>query len=31
MNLGSFATPERHLVFDVNDFDETFPRPGSGT
>jgi uncharacterized protein (DUF2252 family) len=23
MNFGGFATPERHLVFDVNDFDET--------
>ena len=22
-----FATPERHLVFDVNDFDETHPAP----
>jgi len=27
MNFGGFATPERHLVFDVNDFDETFPAP----
>jgi uncharacterized protein (DUF2252 family) len=27
MNLGSFATPERDLVFDINDFDETFPAP----
>jgi uncharacterized protein (DUF2252 family) len=26
-NFGGFATPERHLVFDVNDFDETFPAP----
>ena len=25
MNFGGFATPERTLVFDVNDFDETFP------
>jgi uncharacterized protein (DUF2252 family) len=22
MNFGGFATPERHLVFDINDFDE---------
>jgi uncharacterized protein (DUF2252 family) len=27
MNFGMFATPERHLVFDVNDFDETLPGP----
>ncbi len=26
-NFGVFATPERQLVFDVNDFDETFPGP----
>ncbi|HKH60536.1 MAG TPA: DUF2252 domain-containing protein, partial [Flavitalea sp.] len=25
MNFGGFATPERHLVMDINDFDETFP------
>ena len=25
MNFGGFATPERTLVFDVNDFDETLP------
>lgn len=24
-NFGGFATPERDLVFDVNDFDETLP------
>ena len=24
-NFGFFATPERNLVFDVNDFDETLP------
>ena len=24
-NFGGFATPERNLVFDVNDFDETTP------
>lgn len=27
MNFGGFATPERKLVFDINDFDETFPAP----
>jgi uncharacterized protein (DUF2252 family) len=27
MNFGMFATPERRLVFDVNDFDETLPGP----
>ncbi len=27
LNFGVFATPERHLVFDVNDFDETLPGP----
>ncbi|MFC5266081.1 DUF2252 domain-containing protein [Kribbella qitaiheensis] len=26
-NFGVFASPERHLVFDVNDFDETLPGP----
>lgn len=26
-NFGLFATPERNLVFDVNDFDETLPAP----
>jgi uncharacterized protein (DUF2252 family) len=26
-NFGGFATPERTLVFDINDFDETFPGP----
>jgi uncharacterized protein (DUF2252 family) len=26
-NFGSFASPERELVFDVNDFDETLPGP----
>src|SRR5271167_1748442 len=24
-NFGGFASPERALVFDINDFDETFP------
>jgi uncharacterized protein (DUF2252 family) len=27
LNFGLFATPERRLVFDVNDFDETLPAP----
>ena len=27
LNFGLFATPERHLVFDINDFDETLPAP----
>jgi uncharacterized protein (DUF2252 family) len=26
-NFGIFATPERRLVFDINDFDETLPAP----
>src|ERR1039458_10253667 len=26
-NFGGFASPERELVFDVNDFDETLPGP----
>ena len=26
-NFGLFASPERQLVFDVNDFDETLPGP----
>jgi uncharacterized protein (DUF2252 family) len=26
-NFGVFATPERNLVFDLNDFDETLPGP----
>jgi uncharacterized protein (DUF2252 family) len=26
-NFGMFASPERHLIFDVNDFDETLPGP----
>ncbi len=26
-NFGAFGTPERSLVFDVNDFDETLPGP----
>ena len=27
MNFGGFATPERNLVFDINDFDETHIAP----
>ena len=27
MNFGAFATPERNLIFDINDFDETLPAP----
>ncbi|MCL6262315.1 DUF2252 domain-containing protein [Craterilacuibacter sp. RT1T] len=27
MNFGAFATPERRIVFDINDFDETYPAP----
>ncbi len=27
MNYGGYATPERNLLFDVNDFDETLPGP----
>src|SRR6478752_3870116 len=26
-NFGGYATPERNLVFDLNDFDETLPAP----
>src|SRR4029453_1991553 len=26
-NFGVFASPERRLLFDINDFDETFPGP----
>ena len=26
-NFGAFASPERRLVFDINDFDETHPGP----
>ncbi|MCL2769695.1 MAG: DUF2252 domain-containing protein [Solirubrobacterales bacterium] len=26
-NFGGFASPERDLIFDVNDFDETLPGP----
>ena len=27
LNFGAFASPERNLVFDLNDFDETLPGP----
>ena len=27
LNFGGFATPERRLAFDINDFDETLPAP----
>jgi uncharacterized protein (DUF2252 family) len=27
MNFGGFASPERSLIFDITDFDETFPAP----
>ena len=27
LNFGGFATPERNLIFDINDFDETLPAP----
>jgi uncharacterized protein (DUF2252 family) len=27
MNFGGFASPERTLIFDINDFDETLPAP----
>jgi uncharacterized protein (DUF2252 family) len=27
MNFGAFATPERNVIFDINDFDETLPGP----
>ena len=26
-NFGVFGTPERQLIFDINDFDETLPGP----
>ena len=26
-NFGGFASPERDMIFDVNDFDETLPGP----
>ena len=26
-NFGSYATPERRVIFDINDLDETLPAP----
>jgi hypothetical protein len=30
-NFGVFASPERQMMFDINDFDEPCPAHGSGT
>ena len=27
VNFGAFATPERRVIFDINDLDETLPAP----
>jgi uncharacterized protein (DUF2252 family) len=27
LNFGAYATPERRVIFDLNDFDETLPAP----
>jgi uncharacterized protein (DUF2252 family) len=27
LNFGGYATPERRMIFDINDFDETLPGP----
>lgn len=27
LNFGGYATPERNIAFDINDFDETLPAP----
>ena len=27
LNFGGFATPERNIIFDINDLDETLPAP----
>src|SRR5271163_4293357 len=27
MNFGGYGSPERRIVFDINDFDETLPAP----
>jgi uncharacterized protein (DUF2252 family) len=27
MNFGAFGTPERRIIFDINDFDDTLPAP----
>jgi uncharacterized protein (DUF2252 family) len=29
-NFGVFGSPQRNLVFDINDFDETLPGPWEG-
>ncbi len=29
-NFGVFASPERRLLFDLNDFDDTLPGPFEG-
>ena len=29
-NFGVFASSERQLLFDINDFDESLPGPASG-
>jgi uncharacterized protein (DUF2252 family) len=31
MNFGGFATPERNIIFDINDLDETLPAPWEWT
>jgi uncharacterized protein (DUF2252 family) len=31
LNFRLLASAERRLIFDINDFDETLPGPGSGT
>jgi hypothetical protein len=31
MNFGAFATPERNIVFDINDLDDTLPALSNGT
>jgi uncharacterized protein (DUF2252 family) len=30
-NFGLFGTPERRMLFDINDFDETLAGPWGGT
>ena len=27
LNFGAFATPERRVIFDINDLDKTLPAP----
>lgn len=31
LNFRLLASPERHLAFDINDFDETLPCPARGS